>query len=197
MFLKKCINCTENFEHEKSHTKYCSHICLKKYQSKKEMERRRNDEEYRKKRNAREIIRRQKKRDSDKEYRKKHNEEEKNRYRKKFNINSDADLKCAPKGSGTLTTKGYRQITMRDHPNARRNGQMFEHVFVMSEYLQRPLHKHENVHHKNGIRDDNRIENLELWTKAQRPGRRVEDQISWCKEFLKEYGYRVTLEKND
>ncbi len=38
-----------------------------------------------------------------------------------------------------------------------------------------------------GIRDDNRIENLELWSKAQPSGQRVEDKIKWCKEFLKEY----------
>jgi hypothetical protein len=91
------------------------------------------------------------------------------------------------RGSGNITTNGYVRLYMPTHPNASSRGYVMEHVMVMSEHLGRPLVPGENVHHINGARSDNRIENLELWSTHQPQGQRVEDLVAWAKEILRKY----------
>jgi hypothetical protein len=71
-------------------------------------------------------------------------------------------------------------------PGKKQPGRL-EHRLVVENAIGRPLLRTENVHHKNGNRQDNRLENLELWSKSQPAGQRVEDKVAWALEILSLY----------
>lgn len=92
-----------------------------------------------------------------------------------------------PKGSKFTKTDGYVWLKLPDSPMANGTGLVAEHRVVMAEYIGRPLIRTETVHHLNGIKIDNRIENLELWDRGQPAGQRVSDLLPWALEFIQRH----------
>lgn len=96
----------------------------------------------------------------------------------------EAARRSAPRGSGSINSHGYRRIFVNARPK-------LEHRVVMERSLGRPLLDHEEVHHRNGQRADNRLENLELWSTSQPSGQRVQDKLCWAIEIVKLYAPEV------
>ncbi len=91
-----------------------------------------------------------------------------------------------------IDSGGYARIYMPEHPRAYKDGRYLEHRIMMERIIGRLLYDDENVHHINGIRDDNRPENLELWVSSQPSGQRAIDQLIWAREIEARYGHLLT-----
>lgn len=91
------------------------------------------------------------------------------------------------KGGRYVDSNGCVHLYRPEMPGGCKQKYVAEHLVVMSRSLGRPLLPEETVHHKNGIKSDNRICNLELWASNHTPGQRVSDLIEYAISILATY----------
>jgi len=84
-------------------------------------------------------------------------------------------------GLGSKNSRGYIVIKHGENRNK------LQHRVIYEEYYGIKLTETQNIHHKNGIKTDNRIENLELWDSSQPYGQRIEDKIEYYHNFIMQY----------
>jgi hypothetical protein len=103
------------------------------------------------------------------------------------NLRADEPINTVA-GLGFLN-HGYRVVPIRRELRHLTNGKTpaEEHRFLMAMHLGRPLFPDEVVHHRNGVRTDNRIENLELWSTAHPSGQRTQDKVAFAVDILRRY----------
>jgi hypothetical protein len=92
-------------------------------------------------------------------------------------------------GTRVVNAAGYVLIRVGVREwHADRGGWALEHRYAVAKKLGRPLLRYENVHHVDGNKTNNDLENLELWTTSQPSGQRVADKLEWARKFVALYG---------
>jgi hypothetical protein len=83
-------------------------------------------------------------------------------------------------GGKHIGSDGYVWVYFPEHPAAAKNRSVKEHRLVMEAQIGRYLYPWEQVHHRNGVKTDNRPENLELWVHKQPTGTRASETLPHC-----------------
>lgn len=109
------------------------------------------------------------------------------RLRKRGDIQAMQPIRAAV-GEGWVS-HGYWCVPVPPEVQHLTNGekQSGQHRLAMAQHLGRALYPQESVHHRNGDRRDNRIENLELWSTTQPKGQRTEDKVAFAVTILARY----------
>ena len=97
------------------------------------------------------------------------------------------------KGGRKKNYAGYIQIKNRKHPYCDANGYVMEHRIVFEKHLNRYLSKEEVVHHINRIKNDNRIENLQLFaSKGNHRKEHFKDgkYMEWFRNYAREASFK-------
>lgn len=107
---------------------------------------------------------------------------------------ADIPIRSA-EGKGTVSHDGYRSVPVPKELRHLTRGVAWiaEHRLVVAIHLGRALMSDEQVHHINGVRTDNRLGNLELWSTSHPGGSRIEDQLEFAQVIIERYGAEFGL----
>lgn len=146
MKFKKCLFCKNKFKLVRPEQKYCCHKCFIDFTIKNKLRSGNSNPMWGKKKTPEQI------------------EKSASKIRGRANLKNSGENNSKWKGGRNYTGRGYVKIYCKNHPSTKgkRNPYVLEHRLVMEKYLGRYLTSKEIIHHKNGIKDDNRIQNLEL-----------------------------------
>ena len=110
-----------------------------------------------------------------------------------------ADVPIREVSGDGCVSHGYRKVPVPydDRHLVLGETQALEHRLVMARMLGRPLHPDETVHHRNGVRTDNRPSNLELWSTAHPKGQHISDKVAFAVEMLRRYRPELLTSDND